>query len=818
MAPRSGTADILSSPSFSDTEAASQQLLAEASSPVRRQYAAVIGANLLNAARMLPKPPAPALTQAGRAGKLLKPGKLRPGSLKRVSLPEERPRKVRGTGVYDLNPSPQKRSSLPAQVVASEDEAHAQNSVSAGDIVDVVPETSQVRSEDDVPAEVPESDDVPAANEEPVEDDHVEIVPVSLVPPVHEEASSAIHKWRGRPPKRKSGGSTVSARLSDAGTVEVQEEDEPSAISTKAKRKVRYEDVPNTATSVEPSDKAPVAKRRRRLNGPRFVSPDAAEFDEVLIAPKSTTQQDARPRGDPQPEVRVFIRPTGLRTAQAELEEAKDNSATAIPATASGQRRKVSAQPVRATTRKIQAINHVLAQVDDADGENVAEAPQPSAHATGDGGKCKDDREDKPRNAGTRSNEDHGQDHGQDNGQDNDDGPDGEHNDEQNDEQDEGAREHDEQNEEANNECANLAGSQTTNDQFNRLHALDKVFQFADSEERSGVCSTKLGRNIHRRCDRSRVTLSQSGEDCSLDDITRCKDDLTDLLTVIGSWVQQERRVVFKRDAFAYLFRALTLVLEAMHDKLQEKQGEITESLEAMQIVYPFICEVLKFKDTMDAWKVTVPQQTQGDRLIKSVEGGLITPLRAVEKAFRVKFGHLKKVQQTRQALLDLQRQREEQEQALIQREDAVRAGRERRKRWQDIHIARMQCEPDPARRRRLRFVEPVELVETDADGRQFERVPFFIKRSMPPPQSTPASSGKEWTKEQETMLLDALQSSDALERIFKKYCGPNGALRDFSVSDFAAKMTWVRSGWAQLSQQHGWEVPEWVQKIPLLP
>jgi hypothetical protein len=127
--------------------------------------------------------------------------------------------------------------------------------------------------------------------------------------------------------------------------------------------------------------------------------------------------------------------------------------------------------------------------------------------------------------------------------------------------------------------------------------------------------------------------------------------------------------------------------------------------------------------------------------------------------------------------------------------------------------------------------------METDANGNEFERVPFFGERNAPPPSSVIASSGKEWTSEQDAALLDALQSFTrkfacqitllntrlttlaALEDIFKEHCRSRGALREFSVSDFAAKLAWVRSSWAQLLHLHpNWELPEWVKKIPVLP
>ena len=860
--------DVRSSPSLNDAEAASQQLLTEASSPVRRQPAAIVGANLLNYARTLPKPPALAPTQAEKAGWQPKPGQLKseklkkPGKLPRTSLSslvsESSQRRVRGERMYDIDPSPQKRRprSLPTQVPAIEDdEEQAEESASTRENEDMLPETGQVQPEDGVPAELLDSEQAPAVDENLEGAGHVRNVSRPPMAPVHEEVSSATKKRRGRPPKLKSGESKASARLSGADVAVVQDEDEPSAPSIATRPKVhRQEDIP--PPSAQPGNDESVLKKRRKLNGWRATDPDAAEFEDDLIVPRATVQQDARPRGDPQPQVRIPSRPTRSRTAQpeAELARAKDHSATAIPAAASELRKKPAPQPARTTRStkpasapapskrkpngKTRASEHVVVGAEEADDEDIDEAPQATIEPAVDTESADDVRVDEASNAGAESDVHDNDDEVRDNRQDDhDDQQNGQQDDGRNDEQNKGVEEHEAQDGEAIVGDANTATSQTTNAHVHQFPALNKVFRFTESEERSGVCSTKLGRFIHRRCDRARVTLSQSGGDSSLDDTTRCKDDLVKLLGSIGVRVHEERRVVFKRDAFAYLFRALTMVLQAMHDKLQEREGEITESLGAMQIVYPYIRKMLSFKDTIDSWKVTVQQRTQGDRLIKNVESGLIAPLRDVEKRFRIHFRHLQRAGQSRQALVEIRREREEEEQELIKREEALRSGRERRKRWQDLHIVRMQCEPDPARRRTLRFVEPVQGGETDANGRPFERVPFFGERSAPPPQWSAASSGREWTKEQETVLLDALQSSAGkpdlsitlacspltmrctdLERIFRRHCGPGGALRDFSVSDFVAKMAWVRSGWTQLSHLHGWDIPEWVKKMPVLP
>lgn len=794
-------ADILSSPSFNDTEAASQQLLAEASSPVRRptvaptatSTAAQRGASLLNAARMLPKPPGLAPAPAGTAGKLPKPRQLKlpklqkPGKLPRASLSslvsEGSQRKARGKLMYDIDPSPQKkRSSLPAQIAALEDEEE-----------DMVPETSQVQPDDDAPAEIPEGLDVSAPKEDMFGDDDIVDAPTSPVAPPQENASSAPKKWRGRP--RKSGDS-VASRPSDAGTAEaeekiqedvhedVQERTERHIVAVKPKRKARPERDIDTNTNGE----ARLAKKAKKLKGPKMISPDAPDFEEDVLAPTVTPRQearqevqkdarqesrevrrqerrqDARSRGHPQAEVRIPIRSTHSRTARTESEpsSATEQSATVVP-TAALVRKGTAAQRIAHHTRSAitssapepakrkktskKARNSIRDSTSavEVDGEDNKEAAQAPAEPHGNG-QNNEDHGDAGADTGTGINGQEGDleedDNNQESGH-----KDGE---EQDDERHNGQNEDADDADEQEDDDANAEGP--------AFPALDTVFKFADAGKRSGVCSMGLARKIHRRCDRAHVTLS--GEGCSLDDITACKDDIVRLLASIDANVQEESRVDFKRDAFAYLFRALTLVLEAMYDKLQERERDAIESYRAMRILYPFVHETLRFKDTMDAWKVKVPQHTQGDRLIKGVETDLIAPLRIVEKQLKKQLGALRQVEQDRQTRNKIQRQREQQEQDWIRKEEALRSVRERRKRWQDLHIARMQYEPDPYRRRRLRFVEPPDAAETDANGNQFERVPFFGERSAPPPSSTAVTSGREWTQEQETVLLDALQSS----------------------------------------------------------
>lgn len=684
-----------------------------------------------------------------------------------------------------------------------------------------------------------------------------------------DETSAAPKKRPGRP--RKSGESTTS-RPSDVAFAEVDEnfresvlkgiQIEKPAVSVKPKRKVRPERDIDTHTNAEAGAGSRSAKKVKKLKGPKMISPDEPAFEEDVLPPIATPRQDllraalkdarqesreirrqerrraAEPRGDPHPRVEIPVGSTRSHSSRPQGEPASAPEPISAPAIV---RKGAAAQRIAAQTRAGMASSstepakrkktnrhiHISFQdsgsVAEADGEDNEEAAHTSSK-TSNGGQ----RDRAHNGAANTANAFNGVRRQSDN--------------------DEGDIVQDDQAQEEEDVDADNADDTDEQDddqadtQRSRLPALNEVLDFADGEERLGVCAVGLAKKIDRACVNARVTLSR--QDCSYDDIAECKDTIVHRLASIDSKIPEDTRFEFKRDAFAHLFRALSLVLEAMYDNFQQEQGEegevmveVLESLEALQILHPFVRQILRFKDTMDSWKVKVTGHGQGDRLIKDVESHLVAPLRIVEKEFKKRLNLLQKAEEDRQDRIEMQRQRERQEQELIRQEEALRSARERRKRWQDLHIVRMQCELDPYRRRRLKYVEPPDTTETDANGNEFERVPFFGERSAPPPSSVLVTSGKDWTPEQDMALLDALQSFTrkfalmsppscdmlttqiALEDIFRDHCGPRGALREFSVSDFAAKLVWVRSSWAQLLHLHpDWELPEWVKKIPVLP
>jgi hypothetical protein len=207
------------------------------------------------------------------------------------------------------------------------------------------------------------------------------------------------------------------------------------------------------------------------------------------------------------------------------------------------------------------------------------------------------------------------------------------------------------------------------------------------------------------------------------------------------------------------VFRALTKVLKSLHICLMERYNDITGSLDAMRIFCPFVRDILALKHILDSWKVKVPQRYTGDRVVQSVISQVITPLREVEKTFGSRLALLEDKERKDQQLARLRRQVEDDEKEAQRIDEAFTAGRKRWDRWQQLHITRMQCEPDPRRRRRLLIPKREDVEETDANGARFERVPIFTKRNAPSPHwALSLAEERHWSEGQEEALLEGLR------------------------------------------------------------
>ena len=288
---------------------------------------------------------------------------------------------------------------------------------------------------------------------------------------------------------------------------------------------------------------------------------------------------------------------------------------------------------------------------------------------------------------------------------------------------------------------------------------IETVFQFLDVEERSGTCQTKLATIIKNTCG---TVSPKQDESMSMDEVMERVARLQAKLERVHSHLDKTDQPAFKADAYGHIFCHLTLFLKALHDWLFESCGTVTESLEAMRILSPFMGDILALKDTIATWNVSVPQRYKGDRIIRDVDSGLIAPLRRVEKVYYTRLSQLENAQRRCEQQEALQRRAQQQaEEERINME----AEEKRRKKWacwQALHITRMQCEPNPHRRQKLvitRIESSEASGERDANGFEFERVPVFTPRSHPPQHAgLTGTDNREWTDEEETALLDGLE------------------------------------------------------------
>ncbi|KAH7069665.1 hypothetical protein BKA63DRAFT_519388 [Paraphoma chrysanthemicola] len=349
---------------------------------------------------------------------------------------------------------------------------------------------------------------------------------------------------------------------------------------------------------------------------------------------------------------------------------------------------------------------------------------------------------------------------------------------------------------------------------------MEPIFQFLRLDERTGSCQTDLGRSITRICDTTCNLLQEEG--LAIEDIWENIENVQELLRRVPGTNQMDHRPL-KSDAYGYVFRSLAQVLQALHRRFTASTGDATRSLEALRLLVPLLRNIVSLKDTVAEWKATISQRYKGDRIIKDVDSHLIAPLREVEQSLSRRLYQLESRERNREKLADMQREQEEEHMEYLKHDEALLARQRRWRRWQELHIKRMQCEPPGSRRRKFLVIAKLEdLEERDADGIQFERLPVFKDR-ITPPLYRPSSMAQEmpWLAEQETALLDGLKDFAGpyvFESVFDKYCRPGGSLRDFSVTDITAKASWIRSGYEKLHQEIGWDVPAWVKQIPVLP
>jgi hypothetical protein len=309
--------------------------------------------------------------------------------------------------------------------------------------------------------------------------------------------------------------------------------------------------------------------------------------------------------------------------------------------------------------------------------------------------------------------------------------------------------------------------------QEDRAHTmLKRVFKFLDLGKRAGRCQTDLCLRMKSDCNKTISLFTKHV--LRVEDLAQNTEHVQTALRKLHG-VKKEDRCAVKEDMYGHVFRSLTRLLRSLHNHLSKEIGNVTQSLEAVRIVSPFIHEILATKDLIASWKVQVPQRHNGDRIIKDVDSHLIAPLREVGLLFSKLLSQLEHEERNHAELAEAERKNKNRAEEATRTRIANEKERDRWERWQRLHITRMYCEPDPQRRRAHLFISKLDGVqEKDANGITFERVPIFKNRNPNPLHwSLSSAQARTWSSVEETALIDGLKHfMGAL--IYTTTCMPN--------------------------------------------
>ncbi|KAF2117074.1 hypothetical protein BDV96DRAFT_598016 [Lophiotrema nucula] len=352
-----------------------------------------------------------------------------------------------------------------------------------------------------------------------------------------------------------------------------------------------------------------------------------------------------------------------------------------------------------------------------------------------------------------------------------------------------------------------------------QLSYLDRVLLFVDTGRRTGSCQTKQVTAIRKACRSARKLLTET--EVTYEEVSDTCENLHIMLASIGRIKGSDLHKDIKSDAYGYLFHSFARFFEILVEWAREEYDDKEFSLPALQVLTPLIKDILALKDGIASWKVEIDQRFKGDHVVKSVDQDFIAPLRRVYTTFDAQLKRLERATQQQRAkeeLLVKRRQREEEDQ---RKQQAAESYNQRWNRWRELHIVRKLVEPDTRRQKRLNITKFADLDERDANGERFERVQAFHDRVAPPAQRTNNLGLDDWQEYQEYTLIDGLKEfagPRVFEHIFRQYCGPDEALRDFSVTEITAKAAQIRSVLMLMAQNAGWEPEDWIKQIPIFP
>ena len=291
-----------------------------------------------------------------------------------------------------------------------------------------------------------------------------------------------------------------------------------------------------------------------------------------------------------------------------------------------------------------------------------------------------------------------------------------------------------------------------------RKDDINLAFNFLSLEERPGKCQTELGIVVTQTC--KKMCALFHTETVSSVAITRDFEELCHILTRVRFHVTKKDYCNFKADAYGHVFRALLLYLKTLYYWFDIQSGYTTDSIEAVRLISSLTQEILSLKDTIASWRVSVPQRYHGDRTFADVDSKLIAPLRRVSGMFRIRLSQLETEEKSRNDQVELEQERRAHVDDKVRKSQLIITRRKRWLHWQNLHILRMQCEPDPSRRRKLVITKFEHFEEKDANGVRFERLSIFKSRPTPPWHwVSNMLEDRDWTDVEDIALLEGLQS-----------------------------------------------------------
>lgn len=273
------------------------------------------------------------------------------------------------------------------------------------------------------------------------------------------------------------------------------------------------------------------------------------------------------------------------------------------------------------------------------------------------------------------------------------------------------------------------------------------------------------------------------------------------------------------RQIYFHVFPALVRLLMTATQCFQEiDQGEVDEgqiSAPHLRIINILIKLILELERTL---KEKYAKPNADFPLLEPVHNGIIVPLRTVHKAFL-------RILAKDDAQSAYKRRMEEEA-----KHNALRLGQEERRarqaaeietlrtKWRKLHEERLWAEGGlmkPAKRAHL----ATPGFEIDLLGELFERVELFHARVGPSPSLIDAALARDWSLPALGALVDGLQAfagPAVFTAVIRKYCGPDGELNDFNVTEIVTIAARIRQELVKSRRDAGKEVEGWITAIPV--